>query len=197
MTAAAAAYWLDSLWHNQAVVREKETGFFLRMLHRIACAEINGSITHTFVLPEYLWHLPNKHKRCLSEQTVLNHPVVKSTRWWIWLQTNISTNYLSCDRLLVINKYKDICIHALTLCTCCYCTFKERKRACQLSRTCMRWLAWSWYLIRAPSFLFKVTAVLRRTFFWTSQQASDEDGTRSPSSQLEKLNAVKNSLQSP
>lgn len=38
--AAAAADWLDWFWRHQAVVREKETGFFLRMLHRIGHAEI-------------------------------------------------------------------------------------------------------------------------------------------------------------
>lgn len=37
---AAAAHWLDGFWRHQAVVREKETGFFLVLLHRVAHAEI-------------------------------------------------------------------------------------------------------------------------------------------------------------
>lgn len=42
---------------------------------------------------------------------------------------------------------------------------RKRKRACQRSRTCTRWLALGPYLARAPNFLFQVTAVQKSLFF--------------------------------
>lgn len=127
--------------------------------------------SHICVARVYLWHLPNKHKRCLSEQPVLNQPIMKPTHVGESDYELTFAQIIWADRLLMINKYKDICIYALTLCICSYCTLysslnmnsntqvplttqwvlAERKRACQMSRTCMRWLVWGWYLIMASS----------------------------------------------
>lgn len=49
--AAVAAYWLGCFWRHQAVVRETETGFFLRMLHRTGHAEIKP-LRHSHIHPE-------------------------------------------------------------------------------------------------------------------------------------------------
>lgn len=74
---------------------------------------------------------------------------------------------------------------------------RKRKRTCQLSRTCMRWLAQSWYLVGARSFLFKVTAVQRNCLFEHPSRQAEKDGTQLPSNQLQKLSSMKDSQQFP
>lgn len=67
---AAAAHWLDCFWHHRAVVREKETGFFLGMLHMIEYAEIklqHHPVSFNWIFLLFLWILSN----CISLRSLL------------------------------------------------------------------------------------------------------------------------------
>lgn len=65
--AAAAAHWLDCLRSHRAVVREKETGFFLRVDHTVVHAEIKLQ-HHSHIHPSRLskTSLPSKQHQTVS-----------------------------------------------------------------------------------------------------------------------------------